>query len=554
MKGEVETGSVKDSKPVPRPLAVSIALFVALVAAATPLTFYLMAVHEGRPVTWAQAFVFVLESVTTVGYGELLPFSSIWMNLLSALLMISGITVVFFLLATLVAEWVEERVSPRVPSSTDLERHVVLTDFNELVESFVKVLSGLDIPFLVIVSDDAEALRLRDEGINLILGDPDDPDTLDRANLGEAVGFVACGSDSENLGAVLAARSVSDSAILSLVERRKSSRYQVLAGANDAISPKEATGRALVDWTLAVPTPAEWPPPIKVEEGAEVIGELNPSVFYITEGSPLSDLTVEDVGESTEALVVGFWRGGELVLNPDPGERISGAALIALGEKDDVHDLAELASEGDGHGPVVIAGYGDVGAEAHERLKASGVDAAVIDLEDKGLQGQIVGDARSTEVLEEAKLDEAKNLVIAINDDNVTIQCALEARFLNPSIQISARALSGTSMSKYVWAGVDHPISMPSIGARMLLQSIVKLGAVDPPFDAVAARRDAGGLVGEELRNADVRRETGCLVVGIVRDGEVVPAHGKEALTEGDELLLGSSRQVERFDSYFSTP
>lgn len=530
------------------------AALIALVVIGTPVVRYVVTVHEGRPMTWGQALVFVLQTITTVGYGGFAPFSSTAMNLLSSFLIVVGFVLVFFIVATLVARWVEERVSPRPSRETDLEDHIVLSDFNEMVEEFADALDAIGVPYLAVVEDEAEALRLEEEeGREVVVGEADDPDALIRANVVDARGVVACGDDPENLSVTLAARSLGDLPVVSLVERRANKRYPELAGANSVISPKQALGRALVDWTLAIPTPADWPPPIRVEEGANVLKRLNPSIFYITEGSPLSEMTVSEVGDLTEALVVGMWRGDRLSLNPDPEEPIRDTAIIAVGSEADVEELAELASEGE-HDDVIITGYGDVGAEAYDRLRNAGVDPMVVDLEEKDLPRQVVGDATVTDTLEKAGVGEADSIILTMDDDNSNIQAALEARFLNPGIPVSAGVRKGRAMPKFQWAGVAHPVSLPTVSARMLMQALVRLELVEPPFADVAARRPVGGLAGEELRAGEIRSRTGCLVIAVVRgDGEeVTPAHGGEVLREGDELvLIGRDPDLEKFDELF---
>lgn len=545
-------GWMKRRDRLQRLLRLAVAALVTIVVVGTPVTRYVMTVHEGRAMSWSQAFVFVLETITTVGYGGYSPFETFWMNLLSSFLIVVGFTLVFFIVATLVAHWVEERVSPRPSRETGLTNHVILSDFNEMVEEFVAALDAIGVSFLVVVEDEAEALRLEDEGMDVVLGEADDPDALDRANVGEARGVVACGDDPENLSVTLAARSRGELPVVSLVERRGNRRYLELAGAGTVISPKQATGRALVDWTLAIPTPADWPPPIRVEEGANVLRRLNPSIFYITEGSPLSEMTVSEVGDLTEALVVGMWRGDELSLNPDPGEEIRGAAIIAVGSEEDVAELAELASEGGRSDDVVIAGYGDVGAEAYERLRSAGVEPVVVDREEKDLPNQVIGDATITETLERAGVGEADSIILTMDDDTSNIQAALEARFLNHGIPVSAGVRRGRAMPKFQWAGVDHPLSLPTVSARMLMQAMVRLDLVEPPFRDVAARRPVGDLAGGELRAGEIRSRTGCLVIAVVRGDEVTPAHGGEVVREGDELvLIGRDRNVERFDELF---
>jgi Trk K+ transport system NAD-binding subunit len=527
-------------------------LLVVLLFGGTALTKWFMAAFEGDPIGWGDALFFVLQTFTTVGYGELPPFESLPMQALAIVLMVAGVSLVFLVGATLAAHWIEESIAPKPARTTDLRDHIVVTDYNPLVQDLVASFQDEHIPFVVLEGDQERAVELQGEGIPVVLGDPQDVDTLDRAGLDRARGLLASGDDAENIGAILAARNFDEVPVVSRVERLEKARFPALAGADAVVSPEVAMGRALVDWTLAVPTPADWPPPIRVEPGAEAIAELNPSVFHITEGSPLSDATVGDVGESTEALIVGLWRGEQLTFNPDPDTPVLGTAIVALGTEEDIEDLAQLASREGGHDEVVIAGYGNVGAEARDRLVEAGAHVTVIDLEEKDVPDQVVGDATDLEVLREAGVDTADNLILALSDDATALQVALEARVLNPHLHISARATTGRDLRKFRWAGVAHPLSMATVSARMLIQALVREGAADAPFDPLAARRPAGSLAGDVLRAGDVRGRTGCLVLGLVDDDTVRPAHGSEPVHEGtDLLLLGTDEQLARFEEIY---
>lgn len=543
---------MRGSDRLDRLLKAALVLLAATFVGGVVLTKLFMEVFEGRPIGWADAVFFVVQTFTTVGYGELPPFRSLPMMVLAVVLMVVGVGLVFLLGATLVAHWIENSIAPRAALSTDLRDHVVVTDYNPLVQDLVATFQEEHVPFVVLEEDEERAVDLQEEGLPVVAGDPQDVDTYRRANLDQARGLLASGEDAENIGAILAARNFEEIPIVSRVEHVEKARFPKLAGADTVVSPEVAMGRALVDWTLAVPTPADWPPPIRVEHGAEAIEDLNPSVFHITEGSPLSDATVADIGAHTDALIVGLWQGEQLTFNPDPDTPVLGTAIVALGSEEDIRDLAQTASEGEGRGRVVIAGYGNVGAVARERLQEAGADVTVVDLEDEDVPGQVVGDATDLEVLREAGVDEAGNLVLTLGDDSTALQVALEARVLNPELQVSARATTDRDVDKFSWAGVGHPLSMATVSARMLMQGLVQEGAIDPPFEPRAARRPAGTLAGDVLREGDVRGRTGCLVVGLVDDGEVRPAHGSEPVHEDtDLLLLGRDAQLERFEETY---
>jgi K+/H+ antiporter YhaU regulatory subunit KhtT len=67
-------------------------------------------------------------------------------------------------------------------------------------------------------------------------------------------------------------------------------------------------------------------------------------------------------------------------------------------------------------------------------------------------------------------------------------------------------------------------------------------------------RTHAPGLVGRTLGEADVRARTGCTVVAVERDGEVLTDLGPEfRIREGDELVIaGTDEGTNRFTEMMS--
>ena len=59
-----------------------IQISIYFIAFALLVTLYTYIFHlfyqalENKPITWASAFLFVVQSMTTVGYGEILPFDN----------------------------------------------------------------------------------------------------------------------------------------------------------------------------------------------------------------------------------------------------------------------------------------------------------------------------------------------------------------------------------------------------------------------------------------------------------------------------------------------
>ncbi|MBO9097245.1 MULTISPECIES: YbaL family putative K(+) efflux transporter [unclassified Rhizobium] len=154
-------------------------------------------------------------------------------------------------------------------------------------------------------------------------------------------------------------------------------------------------------------------------------------------------------------------------------------------------------------GHVVVVGYGRVGSIVGQNLLSSGTpflviedaEKRVIDLRDSGIEA-ISGNAASAEVLGFANLSAARSLVIAIPNAFEACSVAEQARSLNPSILIVARAHSDAEVDELTRYGADTVI----MGEREIALGMVdRLRQVhhDRPLyeDAPSADRIADTLV-----------------------------------------------------------
>ncbi len=75
--------------------------FALLVGVNTYLFYSYYPLLENKPLSWSESLLFVVESMTTVGYGELLPFSSEITRLLAIQIMLSGVIMIFVVIPLL---------------------------------------------------------------------------------------------------------------------------------------------------------------------------------------------------------------------------------------------------------------------------------------------------------------------------------------------------------------------------------------------------------------------------------------------------------------------
>ncbi|PZM12029.1 YbaL family putative K(+) efflux transporter [Rhizobium tubonense] len=159
-------------------------------------------------------------------------------------------------------------------------------------------------------------------------------------------------------------------------------------------------------------------------------------------------------------------------------------------------------------GHAVIVGYGRVGSIVVEGLKQAGTPFLVIEDSDKriaelrtlGVEA-ISGNAASAEVLAFANLGGAESLVIAIPNAFETCTVAEQARKLNPSILIVARAHSDAEVDEILRYGADTVIMGEREIALGMVDRLAQLHHDRPDYED----EEAAGMIGEAKISAPAK-------------------------------------------------
>jgi voltage-gated potassium channel len=223
-------------------------------------------------------------------------------------------------------------------------------------------------------------------------------------------------------------------------------------------------------------------------------------------------------------------------------------------------------------GHTVVAGFGRVGALVCEGLTSSGLPFVIIEqdanrvpeMEGRGFL-HMVGDATDEAVLEAAGIMRASVLVSALANDAANVFITLTARELSPDLLIIARAEQPTSQKKLRQAGANHVIMPAVIGAHRIVSLLTNPTALE--FVELVTQRSSlaiemndipihteSPLAGQTLRDADIGRRTGVMVMAIKRaDGRVeFPPSGDNPLEPGDSIvLLGRRASLDQFREQF---
>src|SRR5262249_2308909 len=138
----------------------------------------------------------------------------------------------------------------------------------------------------------------------------------------------------------------------------------------------------------------------------------------------------------------------------------------------------------------------------------------------------ITGDATEEAVLKKAGVERAGVLVSVMPNDAENVFITLTARQLSADLEIIARAEGPTTPKKLRPAGADPHLPPAAIGAHRIVSLLTNPAAVEfaelvTNRSSVAIEMDempiasASDLAGLSVRDADIKRRTGVIVVAI---------------------------------------
>jgi Trk K+ transport system NAD-binding subunit len=524
-----------------------VGIVVAVVIIYTLVYAFAMGVLEGRPRSFLDSLLVVTETLTTVGYGEDAPWSHPLTQILVIGMQLSGILLVFAALPLVLIPYLEERLATSPPNEVTLSDHVVICGFSTRGRALIEELIEDDVEY-VLITDRETATDLTAQGYTAIPGDPETIDALERASITEARAVVIDSGDEANAAIALAVSDVApDVETISYVEDPSVREYQEYAGVDRVLSPRELLGRGLADRATSALT-TSLGSPIQVGDGFELV-EMPIDTACELDGVRLGESRIR---ERTGANVVGAWRANTFVSNPGPDFEIDAdTALVVAGSNEALAELKELTLSPDRSGPerVIVVGYGQVGRTAREGITAAGLDVTVVDIEDRpGVD--VIGDATDRGTLTDADIQDASAFVTALPDDTDTIYTTLLARQLDDEVEILCRAEDEDRVETIYSAGADYVIALGTVSGRMLAATLLdeEVLGIDTQIDVVRVQTDA--FAGETLASAQIRERTGCTVVAVERDGELLTDPDPDVTLAASDtfVVAGTDEDITRFN------
>ncbi len=221
---------------------------------------------------------------------------------------------------------------------------------------------------------------------------------------------------------------------------------------------------------------------------------------------------------------------------------------------------------------VIICGYGRNGKQAALNLHEHKEDFVIIEKDESLAQKiredesllYIEGDATNEEILEAAKLESARALIVTLPNDAENLYIVLTARQLNPDLVIVSRASDDHSVGKLKRAGATNVIMPDKIGGQRMAKLVAEPDLVEfveylmlqshkeVSLEEISCKNLAFCFADKSIKDLDIRNVSGANIIGLKREDKsyIVNPSPEIRLSQKDQLfVLGKQEQIERLKS-----
>jgi len=218
---------------------------------------------------------------------------------------------------------------------------------------------------------------------------------------------------------------------------------------------------------------------------------------------------------------------------------------------------------------VVLCGYGRNGKQAATELAENEEAFVIIEIDEalveKIREGTkllyIHGDATQEDILQEARIDKAKALIITLPNDADNLFLVITARQINPELVIISRASNDKSDIKLKRAGANNVIMPDKIGGQRMAKLVTEPDVVefieyimlqrkkDVSLEEISCKNLSSCFADKSIRELDVRNVSGANIIGLRRQDKsyLINPDPSIKLTANDQLfVLGTVEQIKK--------
>lgn len=299
--------------------------------------------------TWIDAFYMTVITITTVGFGEVVPLDDVD-KLFTSILILSSIFILAYAISVIteymlsknnIGNLREKRIHKIIDSMKD---HVIVCGYGRNGKQAVEKLIAYKKPF-VIIEKDHEVVDKFGSAALFVEGNASDDEVLKEAGVNRANTLIcALPSDADNLFIVLTARQMNPNLrIISRATEETSYKKLKLAGADNVILPEKIGGDHMAS-LVVVPDLVEFLDNLSVSGEKDSINVKQipyEKICFQDQSQAIKDL---DIRKKTGCSVIGYKSPiGEYIVNPEPSMILEkDSVLILIGRPDQIESLKQL--------------------------------------------------------------------------------------------------------------------------------------------------------------------------------------------------------------------
>lgn len=296
--------------------------------------------------TWIDATYMTVITMTTVGFGEVVPLDdqskifTIFLIIASVLIMGYGLSIVteYILSKNSLDELKYKRMQKNIDS---FKNHVVVCGYGRNGKQAARKLLAYNKSFVVIDGDKDMEERLQQDNVPYVIGNAIEDEVLMLAGVDRASSFIsALPDDADNLFVVLSTRQINKNInIISRASNESTYGKLKLAGANNVILPDKIGGDHMASLVVI-------PGLMEFIDNLSIVGKSNINIeevaveklFKNRKTGTIRDL---DLRKKTGCNVIGYKdENGEYVVNPEAElELAPNSKLIVLGRPEQIQAL-----------------------------------------------------------------------------------------------------------------------------------------------------------------------------------------------------------------------
>jgi voltage-gated potassium channel len=522
-----------------------------LFVAAYSVLFHVFMAREGYTYSWVTGLYWTITVMFTLGLGDI-TFTSDVGRMFTLLVLLSGVV---FLLVLLPLVFMQGQSAARVLRELpkDTRGHVILTQYDAVTSAVISRLTQYRSRYVLLVPELAEALRLHDLGLQVVMGELDHPDTFQKVRVDQAAGVVTTASDALNTNVAFTVRDVAPTVpLIATANDHVAGDMLKLAGCSHVLHLGDMLGQSLARRILGG------------DAVTHVIGQFDQLLIAEATAArtPLVGTTLRQsqLREQVGVSVIGVWDRGHFAMARPETPITPHTVLVLAGSQQQLQQYdTYFCVYNVLKAPVVVIGGGRVGRATGRALAERHMDYRIIEQLPERIQDPekyILGNAADGEILRQAGLMDAPAVVITTHDDDINIYLTLYCRHLRPEMQIISRATLERNVATLHRAGADFVMSYASMGANTMV-NLLRRGSILMVTEGLDVFKVPvpRALVGKTLTNLGLRRLIGCNVIALTAEGtmQINPDPSTPLPAHADLILIGTTEAEKRFLQRYGT-